>query len=266
MGGYLFGLIVVSFTTALAVTGMIIVRRYVTLPTLITYHEVAGHMLSVVGTLYAVLLGFVIVDAMQHMQDVRSMVSMEASGLANIYLASEGLPDPRKSEIRRLCVEYAHEVIDDEWITLRERKYSQKTFSTVFKLWKQITTYDPVTQREQGLQQQLVSEICSMTQNHRTRVIASMRGVAPVMWFVLVTGGVFTIIFTYFFGVANMRIQSLMTVLVAMTLSLNVYLVYVFGNPMATDLGIKPGPFQLDLLIFQSFERGEMPPAKPMNN
>jgi hypothetical protein len=57
-----------------------------------------------------------------------------------------------------------------------------------------------------------------------------------------------------------------MTVLVAMTLSLNVYLVYVFGNPMATDLGIKPGPFQLDLLIFQSFERGEMPPAKPMNN
>lgn len=266
MGGYLFGLVVVSFTTALAVAGMYIVRRQVSLPTLTTYHEVAGHMLSVVGTLYAVLLGFVIVDAMQHMQDVRGMVSMEASGLANIFLSSEGLPEPKRSAIRALCVQYAHEVIDDEWATLREGKYSQKTFKTVFKLWKEITTYDPETQREQGIQQQLVAEICSMTQNHRTRVIASMRGVAPVMWFVLVTGGIFTIIFTYFFGVANMRIQSLMTILVAMTLSLNVYLVYVFGNPMATDLGIKPGPFQLDLLIFESFEKGEMPPARPMNN
>lgn len=266
MSGYLFGLIVVGFTTVMAVTGMYIVRRRVSLETLTTYHEVAGHMLSVVGTLYAVLLGFVIVDAMQHMQDVRSMVSMEASGLANIFLCSEGLPVAKRQSIRKLCVEYAHEVIDDEWVTLRERKYSQATFKTVFQIWKEITTFQPETEREQTLHQQLVSEICAMTQNHRTRVIASIRGVAPVMWFVLITGGIFTIIFTYFFGVANIRIQSIMTVLVAMTLSLNVYLVYVFGNPMATDLGIKPGPFNLDLLIFQSFEKGEMPPAKPMNN
>jgi len=83
---------------------------------------------------------------------------------------------------------------------------------------------------------------------------------------VLITGGVFTVIFTYFFGVADTRIQALMTMLVAVTLSLNVYLVYVFGNPMSTDFGIKPGPFQLDLLIFESFDKGDMPPAKPMNN
>jgi hypothetical protein len=246
--------------------GMLLVRRFVSLATLSTYHEVASYMLGVVGTLYAVLLGFVIVDAMQHMQDVRGLVSNEASGLANIYLCCEGLTDPKKSTIRSLCVQYAHEVIDDEWNTLRERKYSQKTFHTVFRIWKEITTLNPVTEREQNLQQQLVSEICSMTQNHRTRVISSIKGVAPVMWFVLITGGIFTVVFTYFFGVPDIRVQSLMTVLVAVTLSLNVYLVFVFGNPMATDLGINPGPFQLDLMIFQSFEKGDMPPAKPMAN
>jgi hypothetical protein len=266
MSGLFFGFVVVSITTIMAVAGMLLVRRLVSLATLAVYHEVASYMLSVVGTLYAVLLGFVIVDAMQHMQDVRGLVSMEASGLANIYLCAEGLPDPKRSTIRALCVQYAHEVIDDEWITLREGKYSQKTFHTVFRIWKEITTLNPVTGREQGLQQQLVSEICSMTQNHRTRVISSIKGVAPIMWFVLITGGIFTVIFTYFFGVPDMRVQSLMTVLVAMTLSLNVYLVFVFGNPMATDLGISPGPFQLDLLIFDSFEKGDMPPAKPMNN
>jgi hypothetical protein len=266
MNGYLFGFVVVATTTVLSVLGMLVVRRVVSLETLNSYHEVAGYMLSVVGTLYAVLLGFVIVDAMQHMQDVRGLVSMEASGLANIYLSAEGLPDPKRKTIRDLCTQYAHEVIDDEWITLREGKYSQKTFHTVFQIWKEITTIDPKTEREQNIHQQLMSEICSMTQNHRTRVISSIKGVAPVMWFVLITGGIFTVLFTYFFGVADLRIQSLMTILVATTLSLNVYLVFVFGNPMTTDLGINPGPFQLDLLIFQSFAGGEMPPSKPMAN
>ena len=266
MNGYLFGLLVVSVTILFSVLGMLMVRRRVSLETLATYHEVASYMLSVVGTLYAVLLGFVIVDAMQHMQDVRTLVSNEASGLANIYLCSEGLSDPKKSTIRALCTQYAHEVIDDEWVTLRERKYSQKTFRTVFRIWKEITTLNPATEREQNLQQQLVSEICSMTENHRTRVISSIKGVAPVMWFVLITGGIFTVVFTYFFGVPDTRVQCFMTVLVATTLSLNVYLVFVFGNPMSTDLGISPGAFQLDLLIFDSFEKGDMPPAKPMNN
>jgi hypothetical protein len=266
MSSYLFGFVVILGTTILAVSGMLLVRWKVSLPTLAGYHEVAGYLLSVVGTLYAVLLGFVVVDAMQHMQDVRGLVSMEASGLANIFLCAEGLPEPKAAEIRVLCHEYAEEVINDEWMTLRQGKYSQKTFHSVFKIWKVITTIDPSTERQQNIQQQLLQEICSMTQNHRTRVISATHGVAPVMWLVLIVGGVFTVIFTYFFGVANLKVQTLMTVLVSVTLSLNVYLVWVFGNPMASDLGVKPGPFQLDLVIFDSFKKGEMPPPKPIAN
>jgi hypothetical protein len=266
MNGYMFGFLVVSITACLSVLGMLLVRRRVPFNELSSYHEVAGYLLSVVGTLYAVLLGFVVVDAMQHMQDVRGLVSMEASGLANIYLCSEGLPPEKRKILQNLCREYAQEVIDDEWKTLKEGKYSQKTFHTVFRIWKEITTFDPTTQREQQLSQQLISEICSMTQNHRTRVISSTRGVAPVMWLVLVIGGLFTLIFTYFFAIENLKVQALMTFLVAMTLSLNIYLVFVFGNPMATDLGIKPGPFRLDLVIFDNFEKGEMPPAPAMAN
>lgn len=265
MNSYLFGFFVILLTVLMSVAGMLCVRWKVSLPTLISYHEVAGYLLSVVGTLYAVLLGFVVVDAMQHMQDVRGLVSMEASGLANIYLVSEGLAEPKRSTIRKYCHQYAVDVIDDEWQTLRQGKYSQKTFHDVFRLWKEIDTVDPKGERENNLHQQLLQEICQMTQNHRTRVISATRGVAPVLWLVLIVGGVFTVVFTYFFGVANLRVQTLMTVLVSTTLSLNVYLVWVFGHPMLTDLGVKPGAFELDLRIFDNFEQGEMPPPKPFS-
>jgi Protein of unknown function (DUF4239) len=266
MNGYLFGFVVVTVVTTLSVLGMLVVRTRVNLETLATYHEVAGHLLSVVGTLYAVLLGFVIVDSMQHMQDVRGLVSMEASGLANIFLCSEGLPTEKRDTIRDLCREYADEVINDEWASLRQGRYSQKTFHSVFRIWKEITRYQPETQQQSDIHQQLLSEICAMTQNHRTRVINATRGVAPIMWLVLIIGGIFTVIFTYFFGVASVKVQALMTLLVALTLSLNVYLVFVYGNPMSTDMGIKPGPFELDLIIFNSFDKGEMPPGHPIAN
>ncbi|MFX6506486.1 hypothetical protein ABTG29_18685, partial [Acinetobacter baumannii] len=85
----------------------------------------------------------------------------EASGLANIFLCSEGLPTPKRTVIRNLCVEYAQVVIDDEWQTLRQGKYSQPAFHTVFRIWKEITSINPVTEGEQNIHQQLVSEICT---------------------------------------------------------------------------------------------------------
>lgn len=266
MNSYVLGFFIVTSTTLLAVVGMLVVRKMVSLDRLTSFHEVAGYFLSVVGTLYAVLLGFIVVDSMQQMQDVRVLVSQEASGLANIFLVSEGLPEPLRTDIRKNCHNYADEVINDEWPLLQGGHYSQKTFSSVFKIWKAIATFEPKTNREQNIQQQLLAEICNMTQNHRTRVISAIRGIAPVMWFVLIVGGIFTVTFTYFFGLDNVKVQALMTTLVAMILSLNVCLVYVFGHPMATDLGIRPGPFELDLLIFDNFEAGNMPGSRVIPN
>ncbi len=253
-------------TTALSVLGMVLVRKFVSADRLKTFHQVAGYFLYVVGTLYAVLLGFIVVDSMQQMQNIRVLISTEASGLANIFLLSEGLPEIKRDEIRKDCHDYAQQVIEDEWPSLQDGKYSQKTFHSVFRIWKELTNFEPTTQGQQNLQQQLLSEICVMTQNHRTRVVSAMRGIAPIMWLVLIMGGIFTVAFTYFFGLDDIRVQGLMTMLVAMILSLNVLLVYVFGHPMATDLGVRPGPFKLDLLIFDSFARGEMPPSRLIPN
>jgi hypothetical protein len=260
LNSYLFGFLIVSATSILAVIGMLVVRKRVGVKVLAGYHEVAGYLLSVIGTLYAVLLGFVVVDAMGHVQDLRVLVDQEASGLANIYLCSEPLPLAKKSEIRNLCVEYADAVINEEWQSMKQGKYSPHAFQVVWKLWKVVTTYKPIGQNESNIHQQLVAEVCSMTQNRRTRLVSSKHGVAPILWVVLLIGGTFTVLFTYFFGVENVYAQILMTVLVALTLSLNVFLVFVFGNPFSGDLSVQPDSFKLDQIIFKYFEPG-IPPA-----
>ncbi|HEY9733812.1 MAG TPA: DUF4239 domain-containing protein [Drouetiella sp.] len=260
MNSYIFGLLTVVAATLLAVGGMLIVRRRVGVEALSSYHEVAGYLLSIVGTLYAVLLGFVVVDAMEHTQELRVLVDQEASGLCNIFLCSNGLPSAKRMTIQTLCDQYADSVINDEWQAMQQGKYSVTAFKTVWSLWKEITTYAPVSESEQNLHQQLVSEICTMTQNRRTRIVNSRHGLNPFMWAVLITGAIFTVMFTYFFGVKNIRAQVLMTVLVSLTLWLNVLLVFIFCNPFAGEFAIQPDSFKLDRMIFQNFDKGS-PPA-----
>ena len=57
---WLSGMLLVGLTTALAMIGPRLVRRYVTLEKLTTNNEVAGFKFAAVGVLCAVLLAFAI--------------------------------------------------------------------------------------------------------------------------------------------------------------------------------------------------------------
>jgi hypothetical protein len=107
LDSYLIGFISIAVTTVVAVLGMLIVRHKVGIENLSTYHEVAGYLLSIIGTLYAVLLGFIVVDAMNHLQGTRTTVEQEANSLANVFFAADGIEVQRKARIQDLCRKYA---------------------------------------------------------------------------------------------------------------------------------------------------------------
>jgi len=55
---------------------------------------------------------------------------------------------------------------------------------------------------------------------------------------VLLTGAVITIIFTYFFTTSLFKTQLFMTGLITLIISINLYLVLVFGEPFGGDLKV----------------------------
>jgi hypothetical protein len=63
-------------------------------------------------------------------------------------------------------------------------------------------------------------------------------------------GAVVTIGFSYFFGMDNLRPQLIMTALVALVLSLNLYLVIVESHPFSGNFRVKPTPFKIALELF----------------
>lgn len=259
MNSILIGLLTVIAGTALSVAGMLIVRKRVGVETLVSYHEVAGYLLSVVGTLYAVLLGFIIVGAMQHIQELRILAEDEASGVANIFLLANGLPSEPRLLIRKQCHDYTYAVVNEEWKQMENGGFSPNAFAHCRELIRLVTEFKPADAHQEGIQGQLLSEICEMTSKRRIRLVNAAHGMAPAMWVVLVSGGMFTVLFTYFLGVTHLRAQILMTTLVSLTLALNLFVLSILNSPFSGDLAVRPDSFRLNLAIFEHFADAKIP-------
>lgn len=98
MDSFFLGTIVIGGSTFLSVAGMYLVRKIVHLEKLQSYHEVGGYLLSVLGTLYAVVLGFVVVSASQGMDQAKLNVEKEANAVADVYRLAEGFPDRNRRQ------------------------------------------------------------------------------------------------------------------------------------------------------------------------
>ncbi|MFY0030148.1 hypothetical protein ABTP79_18740, partial [Acinetobacter baumannii] len=82
------------------------------------------------------------------------------------------------------------------------------------------------------------------------RLATALGRVSPVLWTVLIVGAAVTIGFSYFFGMESARSQIIMTALVALVLSLNLFLVVVESHPFAGTFRIQPTPFKVALELF----------------
>src|ERR1700674_5353548 len=112
---WLSALLVVGLTTALAMLGPILVRRYVTLERLTANNEVAGFKFAVVGVLYAVLLAFAIIVVWEKFNDAETIVAREAGAVATIYRLSHGIGDEPGSSLRSALNTYLKITISQDW-------------------------------------------------------------------------------------------------------------------------------------------------------
>ncbi len=245
----------IAFTlllVALSLGGLQLVRRRLDVDYLASHHDVTDPLLQVVGMMFAVLLGFMVGDAMQRFQQARSTVQQEAASVADVFRLAEGLPNAKRDEIRFLCQRYVDVVIGDEWPKLRSKKTSNLAWQAYDKLWSACVDYQPANQAQSNVQQTMLPVMVTMGDSRRMRVEALHNGLPPVLWVVLGIGGVSTILFTFFFGARNMRIQMAMTSLIAITIGLNIFLLASYDDPFSGDVMVRADAFLVDKRIFNT--------------
>jgi hypothetical protein len=248
---YHMGFVLVAGSVALSILGLLGFRKTLHRRDLKETQVVAGYLLSVVGSLYGVILGLVVVNSLGDFGEARLATEQESNALSDILLLSAQLPDESKQHIQDRVLDYAQSVIDVEWPRLGEGKSSPETLKLAMAVVRAVAGFEPKTNREQTLYDAQVAAVTEFWNCRRTRMVLADQGVPALEWLVLVACGVITVVFTYFFKVDRLKLQLSMTAMLSTIISLNLYLILMFAYPYSGDVMVRPEGFKMFRAIIE---------------
>jgi flagellar basal body-associated protein FliL len=241
-----------------SVVGLIVVRRTFRRQDFKKHHEIAGYLISVVGTLYSILLGLIVVNVQSKFDESREMAQAEASSCSDIANVARGLSYNEASEICRFLKWYYVVVQSEDWERIAEGRDTEASIPPYQGLWRAVAAVNPTNNRETSCYSALLDSMKRLSDARRYRMSARKRGLSIIVWLVLCVGAVMIILFTYFFRVESARTQTLLTMIVALFVSLNLLLVKLFENPYRNELLIKRGAFYFKPSVFDMRETRNM--------
>jgi hypothetical protein len=246
-------MIAVMFSVAIAtsIAGVLLVRRFFNVDNFKRHHDIAGPIFSTIGVVYAVMLGFVLIVVWQNFDVTRDNTVSEANCYADIYRDLGGLPDPFRSEARTALTKYVNSIVEDEWplMSLGQRSLKTQELSTAF--WDMYASYEPVTESQKIYYQEILQKMNDGGELRRERLADAVTGINPVLWFVLLLGGIITIAFTLFFGSDNVKAQMIMTTLLSLLIALILFTTFSMDYPFSGDVNIGPQPFKQVLMYLK---------------
>jgi hypothetical protein len=157
------------------------------------------------------------------------------------------LPEPERGEIQELAVTYARVVVDEEWPLARDGLTSPSAGMLADDLWRSIEDFEPDTIAEQGLYVQELERVHDLDHARAIRLLNVNEGLPPVLWFVLVSLGIDTILSFYFVGMKARWLHVLAVAALTGGIALVIFAIFVLGRPFGGDFRVGPNAFELVL-------------------
>jgi hypothetical protein len=223
---------------------MLLVRKNVSMSTLKTHHDVTDPLLAVLGTLFTILLGFMLANAMQRFEGARDNLQQEAAAIGDVFRLMDGFPAQTKDKGRKDCLAYMDAVIGDEWPQMQKGKLSDAAWNAYGDMWQDCLHIEPKTQGESDIHQTLLSSMTKVGECRRARAAEMVYSLPRTLWFIVVFCGLSTICFTYFFAIEDLRLQILMTSVITIIIGLNIYMLVGYDAPFSGDIAITSAAFE----------------------
>ena len=243
---------------AISVAGLLLVRWLAPAEWLHANNEVAGNYLQTIGTVYAVLLAFVVFVVWQQHNETRCAVDSEANELSDLARLITAFPGPICGRVTACLLAYQRAVVDDEWTALAAGRPSAAAAAALEGIWAAVEGFEPTTRREEVLYGEVLARFNDLSDARTRRLHCSLLRLPPSLWALLITNGALVIGSMWLFGLASFPAHALMTVALAVSIAFILYLVADLDNPFW-------GSWQVTDEAFQQALRGSVPllPSAP---
>jgi hypothetical protein len=201
-------LVIIIMTMCVSLLFMVGLNRLWPVQKRHTENDLVGWQLSVLGTTYAVTLGFMLYTGWTNFNAGYLNAELEANSLRNIYRLAEGLPQQRAA-IESLARAYADAVVNHDWPDMAVGRLPEDSHFINEQMWKTLMSIKVASPSELMAEDHALSELSSLTLHRRTRLLQSTYRLPSIFWCVLLTGGVLTVLSVSMFGSAKPRVHTM---------------------------------------------------------
>ena len=243
--------IVSAVTTFFGLFGLYLVRRKYSAEVLKENHEVAAIIFNAFGLFYGVLVAFVVFVTWGGYDEATKNLQLEASEALDIFHSAEAFPDSPRKIIQQGVRDYLAAVYNDEvpkMATGDLSVYSSGAHTPLRLLFSQL---DATSIPNRELYGESLRCLNNLAQYRRLRIFAGNDTVPPVIWLVLLVGGVFAVSYTFFFGMKNIRAQYLITTTLTVMLTSILFLIYVLDHPFTGTSRVSLAPLRQAIATMQ---------------
>jgi hypothetical protein len=254
------GMLYIAGSVLISLLGMGLVRRVAPYEMMEDHKEIAGFVYGILGTIYAVILGFSVVVLWEQFHDAEIIADREASQLSDLHRLAQSLSSSQPDALSLSLEKYCRLVIDEEWLLMDEGKTSLKAHDQLLEIWRESGRLEPHTERDQIIVGKIVDTLANLDDARRGRLLAARSFLPKPLWFVLIAGAVVTIGFSYLFGLRNVIAHAVITMLLAASIGLGLFVIAALEGPFSGSLRIAPDAFTA---VLENWHRTPLLSAAP---
>lgn len=226
--------------TGFVVTAQLLIHRRFKETNFEEHNQVGGFIITIAGTLYAVVLGFLTVVVWQHYQDAAQGVAYESAAVADAWHTAVGFPRPIRARIRRDVNAYAVDMLHVEWPLMRQGRFSVEGDRLIMDMTAVAGTYVPRNLAQANAQELTMTALVEAHDARLRRLASNDSGMSWLAWSVLGIGATVVIGFCLLFGMRNIRTHLLMTSAVTVIIVAMIVMIFELQYPFRGGMGIPP--------------------------
>ncbi len=244
-------LIVSAITTFVALAGLHFVRKKYSTEVLRENHEVAAIIFNAFGLFYGVMVAFVVFVTWSGYDEATKNLQMEANEADDLFHITRAFPEPAGTTIRKGLMDYTASVCNDELKRMSQGEISLHSNRAMTRLITVFYQMDEKSIPNRELYAESLTRLNNLAQHRRLRIFAGNDTVPPVIWLVILVGGVITVSYTYLFGMKNIKTQYMLTGTLTITITLILFLIYVLDHPFTGTSKVSTEPLKQVMEIMQ---------------
>jgi hypothetical protein len=208
------------------------------------HNDLIGWQMSVIGTTYAVIIGFMLYAVWTNFQVADGNAGAEANSLVNVGRASKGLAAEARTRIQSLVSDYVNVMITDEWPAMDHVQISPKSVRIVEQLWTTVTNTETHSASEQVSLSRTLAELSEMSQHRRLRILEVTEGIPLILWTVLIVGAAIMVVSACLFGSEEFKLQFVQVFMLSVLLSLALVSIADISRPFQGAVHVTTEAFE----------------------